>query len=195
MANRYQAPLALVRLALDQAAETSAASTLPGYKEVLSDLAEPVLENASRFAGDVLSPLNPVGDPAPSHCESNGVVTPPGFVAAYRRFREDGWVSLAAPEEYGGQGLPTLISAVVTEMWGGANLSFGLCPELTVGALGALKVHGAAQLLDTYASHLASGEWATAMCLTEPQAGSDLSTLRTRAGPDDDAGGLFGAKN
>jgi len=194
MANRYQAPLALVRLALDQAAETSAASTLPGYKEVLSDLAGPVLENASRFAGDVLSPLNPVGDRSPSHCESNGVVTPPGFVEAYRRFREDGWASLAAPEEYGGQGLPTLIAAAVTEMWGGANLSFAMCPELTVGALGALKVHGAAPLLDTYASRLASGEWATAMCLTEPQAGSDLSTLRTRAEPDGDAWRLFGRK-
>lgn len=194
MANRYQAPLALVRLALNQAADTSAASTLPGYKEVLSDLAEPILENASRFAGEVLSPLNPVGDRSPSHCESNGVVTPPGFIEAYRRFREDGWASLATPEEYGGQGLPTLIAAAVTEMWGGANLSFAMCPELTVGALGALKVHGAAPLLDTYASHLASGEWATAMCLTEPQAGSDLSTLRTRAEPDGDAWRLFGRK-
>ena len=121
MANRYQAPLALVRLALDQAAETSGASTLPGYKDVLSDLAEPILENASRFAGEVLSPLNPVGDRSPSHCESNGVVTPPGFIEAYRRFREDGWASLATPEEYGGQGLPTLIAAAVIEMWGGAN--------------------------------------------------------------------------
>jgi 3-(methylthio)propanoyl-CoA dehydrogenase len=194
MANRYQAPLALVRLALSQAAETSGARALPGYDEALSDLAEPILENASRFAGDVLSPLNPVGDRTPSHCESNGVITPPGFVEAYRRFREDGWVSLAAPEEYGGQGLSTLISAAVTEMWGGANLSFAMCPELTVGALGALKVHGTAQLLDTYASRLASGEWASAMCLTEPQAGSDLSTLRTRAEPDGAAWRLFGRK-
>jgi alkylation response protein AidB-like acyl-CoA dehydrogenase len=194
MANRYQAPLALFRLALNQAAETSGARALPGYDEALSDLAEPILENASRFAGDVLSPLNPVGDKTPSRCESNGVITPPGFIEAYRRFREDGWASLAAPEEYGGQGLSTLISAAVTEMWGGANLSFAMCPELTVGALGALKVHGTAQLLDTYAAHLASGEWATAMCLTEPQAGSDLSTLRTRAEPDGDAWRLFGRK-
>ncbi len=194
MANRYQAPLALVRLALDQAARTSGASSLPGYDEVLADLAEPILENASRFAGDVLSPLNTVGDREPSHRESNGVITPPGFVDAYRRFREDGWASLGAPEEYGGQGLPTLISAAVTEMWGGANLSFAMCPELTVGALGALKVHGSAQLLDTYASRLASGDWATAMCLTEPQAGSDLSTLRTRAEADGAAWRLFGRK-
>ena len=194
MANRYQAPLALVRLALNQAAETSGARALPGYDEALTDLAEPILENASRFAGDVLSPLNPVGDKTPSRCESNGVITPPGFVEAYRRFREDGWVSLAAPEEYGGQGLSTLISAAVTEMWGGANLSFAMCPELTAGALGALQVHGTPHLLDTYASRLASGEWATAMCLTEPQAGSDLSTLRTRAEPDGDAWRLFGRK-
>jgi 3-(methylthio)propanoyl-CoA dehydrogenase len=194
MANRYQAPLALVRLAMNQAAETSGARTLPGYDEALTDLTEPILENASRFAGDVLSPLNPVGDKTPSHCESNGVTTPPGFVEAYRRFREDGWASLAAPEEYGGQGLSTLISAAVTEMWGGANLSFAMCPELTVGALGALKVHGSEQLIATYATHLASGEWATAMCLTEPQAGSDLSTLRTRAEPDGDAWRLFGRK-
>jgi 3-(methylthio)propanoyl-CoA dehydrogenase len=194
MANRYQAPLALVRLALNQAAETSGARALPGYDEALSDLAEPILENASRFASDVLSPLNPVGDKTPSRCEAGGVITPPGFIEAYRRFREDGWVSLAAPEEYGGQGLSTLISAAVTEMWGGANLSFAMCPELTAGALGALQVHGTAQLLDTYAAKLASGEWATAMCLTEPQAGSDLSTLRTRAEPDGDAWRLFGRK-
>jgi 3-(methylthio)propanoyl-CoA dehydrogenase len=196
MANPYQAPLALVRLALNQAAEIAGARTLPGYEEVLTDLAEPILESASRFAGDVLSPLNPVGDRAPSRCEPNGggVKTPPGFVDAYRRFREDGWVSLAAPEEHGGQGLPTLIAAAVTEMWGGANLSFAMCPELTVGALGALKVHATAQLVDRYAARLASGEWATAMCLTEPQAGSDLSTLRTRAETDGDAWRLYGRK-
>src|SRR5277367_4987139 len=126
MANRYQAPLALVRRALNQAAETSGARTLPGYDEILTDLAEPILENASRFAGEVLSPLNPIGDRTPSRCESNRIVTPPGFVEAYRRFRADGWASLAAPEEYGGHGLPTLISAAVAEMWGGANLAFAM---------------------------------------------------------------------
>jgi alkylation response protein AidB-like acyl-CoA dehydrogenase len=194
MANPYQAPLALVRLALNQAAEITGARSLPGYDEVLTELAEPILENASRFAGDVLSPLNPVGDRTPSRCEPNGVVTPPGFVEAYRRFRADGWIALAVAAEHGGQGLPTLISAAVTEMWGGANLSFAMCPELTVGALGALQAHAPAKLMDTYAAHLASGEWATAMCLTEPQAGSDLSTVRTRAEPDGDAWRLYGRK-
>jgi 3-(methylthio)propanoyl-CoA dehydrogenase len=194
MANPYQAPLALVRLALNQAAEISGARALPGYDEVLSDLAEPILENASRFAGDVLSPLNPVGDRTPSRCETRGVVTPPGFAEAYRRFCADGWVSLAAPAEHGGQGLPTLISAAVTEMWGGANLAFAMCPELTLGALGALRVHAPADLIETYADRITSGEWATAMCLTEPQAGSDLSTVRTRAEPDGEAWRLYGRK-
>jgi alkylation response protein AidB-like acyl-CoA dehydrogenase len=190
----YQAPLALVRLALNQAAEISGARALPGYDDVLTDLAAPILENASRFAGDVLSPLNPVGDRTPSHRDTNGVVTPSGFVEAYRRFCEDGWVSLATPVEHGGQGLPTLISAAVTEMWGGANLAFAMCPELTVGALGALEMHAPPALVDTYAARISSGEWATAMCLTEPQAGSDLSTVRTRAEPDGEAWRLYGRK-
>ena len=194
MATPYQAPLALVRLALNQAAEITGARALPGFDEVLTDLAEPILENASRFAGDVLSPLNPVGDRTPSRCEPSGVVTPPGFIEAYKRFRADGWISLAVAAEHGGQGLPTLISAAVTEMWGGANLSFAMCPELAVGALGALQVHAPVELMDTYAAHIASGEWATAMCLTEPQAGSDLSTVRTRAEPDGDAWRLYGRK-
>lgn len=194
MALPYQAPLPLVRLALNQAAEITGAHALPGYAEMLTDLAEPILESASRFAGDVLSPLNPVGDRTPSRCETGGVVTPPGFVDAYRRFCADGWVSLAAPTEHGGQGLPTLISAAVTEMWGGANLSFAMCPELTLGALGALQAHAPIELIDTYADRIASGEWATAMCLTEPQAGSDLSTVRTRAEPDGDAWRLYGRK-
>ncbi|HEY6922866.1 MAG TPA: acyl-CoA dehydrogenase [Steroidobacteraceae bacterium] len=194
MAHPYQAPLSLFRLALNQAAEISGARALPGYHEVLSELTQPILENASRFAGDVLSPLNPVGDRTPSRCERDGVITPPGFIEAYRRFCADGWVSLAAPAEYGGQGLPTLISAAVTEMWGGANLSFAMCPELTLGALGALRVHAPAELIETYAGRITSGEWATAMCLTEPQAGSDLSTVRTRAEPDGQAWRLFGRK-
>ena len=194
MPNRYHAPLPLIRLALNQAAEHSGAGSLDGYAEILTDLAAPILESAARFAGEVLSPLNPIGDRAPSRCESNRIVTPPGFIDAYRRFRADGWASLATPEEYGGQGLSTLLSAAVSEMWGGANLAFAMCPELTVGALEALKVHGTAELIATYAPHLASGDWTSAMCLTEPQAGSDLSTVRTVAKPDGTAWLLFGRK-
>ena len=183
-----------MRLALNQAAELSGAAMLSGYTDILTELADSILESATRFAGEVLSPLNPVGDRTPSRREAQGIVTPPGFVDAYRRFRADGWVSLAAPQEYGGQGLPTLIAAAVTEMWGGANLAFGMCPELTLGALEALHVHGSPELLEKYASRLASGEWATAMCLTEPQAGSDLSTIRTLARPEGAEWRLSGRK-
>lgn len=194
MPNPYEAPLALMRLALNQAAQNSGAHALPGYTATVTDLAQPILESAARFAAEVLSPLNPVGDRTASRCESNQVTTPPGFSAAYARFQADGWVSLAAPEQYGGQGLPTLLAASVGEMWGGANLAFAMCPELTVGALEALRVHGSDELIQTYASRLASGEWTAAMCLTEPQAGSDLSTLKTLARPDGAAWRLSGRK-
>ncbi len=194
MSNPYEAPLTLMRLAIEQAARTTGARGLEGYAEVLDDLAEPVLETASRFAADVLSPLNSVGDRSPAHCEAQGVVASPGFPQAYRRFCDDGWASLGAPMQHGGQGLPSLIAVAVSEMWAGANMAFAMCPELSVGALEALRVHASQPLQDEFMPHIASGELATTMCLTEPQAGSDLSTLRTRAEPDGDAWRLYGRK-
>lgn len=194
MARPYEAPVALMHLTLDTVASVTGARELEGYRETLTDLAEPILESAARFAQDVLSPLNTVGDRSPSRRDGQRVITPPGFVDAYRRFREDGWVSLGAPTQYGGQGLPTLLSAAVTEMWGGANLAFAMCPELAAGALESFRLHGTPQLVEDYAQRIASGQWATAMCLTEPQAGSDLSTLRTRAEPDGEAWKLHGRK-
>jgi alkylation response protein AidB-like acyl-CoA dehydrogenase len=190
---RYQAPVELMQFSLWQAAETTGAVNIDGYAEVLADIA-PVLENAARFAAEVLSPLNSVGDRSPSRCEPQGVVTPPGFAAAYGRFWRDGWVSLGAPTQFGGQGLPTLVAASVAEMWGAANLAFAMCPELAAGAIAALRGAGSVELLEEYAPRLASGEWTASMCLTESQAGSDLSTLRTRAEPDGTAWRLFGRK-
>jgi acyl-CoA dehydrogenase len=153
-----------------------------------------VLETASRFASDVLSPLNSIGDRTPAHCGPHGIVATPGFQQAYRRFCADGWASLGAPTEHGGQGLPTLIAVAVSEMWAGANIAFAMCPELSVGALEAMRVHATPELRERYMSQIASGELTATMCLTEPQAGSDLSTLRTRAQPDGDAWRLFGRK-
>lgn len=194
MSSTYKAPLALIQFALAQAAQATGARAIDGYDETLSELAGPILENASRFAGEVLSPLNGVGDRSPSRREGEGVVTSPGFADAYRRFREDGWVSLGAPTSYGGQGLPTLIASAVTEMWAGANLSFAMCAELAVGALEALRAHASPELIEKYAARIANGEWTAAMCLTEPQAGSDLSRVRTRAQPLGDAWRLHGRK-
>ena len=195
MSSSYEAPVALMRLTLAQAERAAGAHVIEGYGETLSAVAEPVLEGAARFAAEVLSPLNRLGDRLPSHLQpGGGVVTPPGFTAAYRRFREDGWASLAAPAERGGQGLPMLLAALVTEMWAGANLSFAMCPELAVGALEVLRAHAPPELLERYAPRIASGEWTAAMDLTEPQAGSDLSLIRTWAQLHGDAWRLRGRK-
>jgi 3-(methylthio)propanoyl-CoA dehydrogenase len=183
-----------MRFAMTQAARVSGAAHLESYAEVPAELTTQILEAAARFAAQVLSPLNPVGDRSGSRCEAHGVVTPPGFREAYRQFRDDGWVSLAAPAEYGGQGLPGLLAVAVAEMWAGANMAFAMCPELAAGALEAMRVHAPAGLRDEYMPRIASGEWTCTMCLTEPQAGSDLSTLRTRAEPDGDSWRLFGRK-
>ena len=194
MVHTYQAPLLLMRNALSQAADAAGARGIESYDETLTELAEPILDGAARFAAEVLSPLNRVGDRSGSRLEPQGVVTPPGFAAAYGRFREDGWVSLGAPAEYGGQDLPMLVASAVTEMWGAANLSFSMCPELAVGTLEILRAHADPALIERYAPRIASGEWTGTMCLTEPQAGSDLSLLRTRAEADGDAWRLHGRK-
>ena len=194
MSNPYQAPLTSMRLVIDQAARVTGARTLDAYAEVSTDFTMQILETAARFASEVLSPLNVIGDRAGARCDSRGVVSAPGFPDAYRRFCDDGWASLGAPVECGGQGLPSLVAVAVSEMWAGANMAFAMCPELSVAALEALRVHATAQLRDEYMPRIASGEWTSTMCLTEPQAGSDLSTLRTRAEPDGDAWRLFGRK-
>jgi alkylation response protein AidB-like acyl-CoA dehydrogenase len=194
MAHAYDAPLALMRVALEQAAQQLELRSIDSCALVLDELAAPVLESAARFAGSVLSPLNPVGDQNPARLEAGAVRTPPGFASAYRRFCADGWPALAAPTEFGGQALPILIAAATTEMWAGANLAFAMCPESAVGAAEALRRHAAPELAAHYLPPLVSGTWTAAMCLTEPQAGSDLSTLRTLARPDADAWRVSGRK-
>jgi alkylation response protein AidB-like acyl-CoA dehydrogenase len=194
MPEAYDAPLATIRAAIDQAAATTGLAEVAGRAEVLGDVADSVLENGARFAREVLSPLNAVGDRTPSRCTPAGVVTPPGFAAAYDRFRADGWTALGVPAEHGGMGLPTLLAAATVEMWAGANLSFAMCPELAVGAVEALSSHAPENLRREYLPNIVSGEWTAAMSLTEPQAGSDLSTVRTLAKPDGDAWRLFGRK-
>jgi alkylation response protein AidB-like acyl-CoA dehydrogenase len=197
MPTPYDAPLAQIRIALDHASRVSGLQSIGSVQESLGDVADSVLEGAARFAREVLSPLNPVGDRTPARCTPEGVVTSPGFADAYGRFRADGWPSLSAPAEDGGMGLPTLVAVATGEMWAGANLAFAMCPEVAVGAIEALRHHAPAGLRDRYLTQLVSGEWAASMALTEPQAGSDLSTLRTRAEPDASGDGswrLFGRK-
>lgn len=197
MPGPYDAPLAQIRVAIDTAAKVTGLSSREGAGESLGDIADSILENAARFAREVLSPLNPVGDRTPARCTAEGVTTSPGFANAYARFREDGWSTLVAPAENGGMGLPLLITTACGEMWAGANLAFAMCPEVSVGAIDALRHHAPAALREKYLPPLVSGEWTASMALTEPQSGSDLSTLRTRAEPDSSGDGswrLFGRK-
>src|SRR5579875_468438 len=179
----YEAPLVMMRAAIDQAARAAGLISVPGRAEALVELADAVLESAGRFAREVLSPLNRAGDAAGSRLTAGGVVTPPGFPEAYRRFCADGWASITGPEELGGQDLPLLFAAAATEIWGGANLSFAMCPEAASGAIEVLRLHASEALRRQFLPPLVSGEWTAAMALTEPQAGSDLSTVRTIAEP------------
>jgi alkylation response protein AidB-like acyl-CoA dehydrogenase len=161
---------------------------------MLGETAAAVLEGAARLAREVLSPLNRSGDAQGSKLSPAGVTSAAGFPAAWRKFCADGWPALAAPQDCGGQALPLLIAAATTEIWGGANLAFAMLPETAVGAVIVLAAHAPPALRARYLAPLVSGEWTAAMSLTEPQAGSDLSTVRTLARPDGDSWLLTGRK-
>ncbi|MGX1740948.1 acyl-CoA dehydrogenase [Bosea sp. NPDC055353] len=149
--------------------------------ELEGGVAEAVLEEAARFAADVIAPLNRIGDTHGSKLKDGAVTTPPGWKEAYKAWAEAGWNALPAPETYGGQGLPTLLQSACIEMWNSAAFAFALGPLLTVGAIEAIHAHGSDHLKETYLAKLVSGEWMGTMNLTEPQAGSDLNALRSKA--------------
>ncbi|MDM0037515.1 acyl-CoA dehydrogenase [Variovorax sp. J22G21] len=179
--NGYAAPLREMQFVLSDLANLDEIAALPDFAEATPDLVAAVLEEASKFASGVLSPLNPVGDATGSRWQDGEVLTPPGWVDAYKQFCAAGWTALAAPREHGGQGLPVVVSALVEEMWNGANIAFALSPLLTRGAIAALELKGSDALKERYLSRMVSGEWTGSMNLTEPQAGSDLAAVRTRA--------------
>ncbi|MCL4185406.1 MAG: acyl-CoA dehydrogenase C-terminal domain-containing protein [Burkholderiaceae bacterium] len=179
----YIAPLKDMLFVLRELAGLDAVAALPGHEEVSIELAGAILEEAGRFAGKVLSPLNPVGDRHGARWQEGDVVTAPGWREAYAQFVAGGWNALSCPVRHGGQGLPRTISALVEEMWNGANVSFALCPMLTRGAIEALELCGTEAQKALYLPRMVSGQWTGTMNLTEPQAGSDLAAVRTRALP------------
>ncbi|RXE47182.1 acyl-CoA dehydrogenase [Chromohalobacter israelensis] len=179
----YAAPLRDIRFVLDTLLEHRSLA-LPQYQDLSPDVIDAVLEEAGRVAGDVWAPLNQDGDRHGCRLEGGEVLTPPGFAEAYRAFVEGGWNGIGSDPEHGGQGLPEVVASAVQEMWQGANMALALCPLLTAGAVEALAQHGDEALKARYLEKLVSGEWTGTMNLTEPQAGSDLSVVRTRAVPD-----------
>ena len=177
----YRAPVREIAFALKHVAGMNQAMADGSLADLSEDLVDAVLEEAGRVATEELAPLNRVGDQVGSVLKDGAVTTPPGFAEAYRNWCEGGWNAIAGPEEYGGQALPTMMAVAASEMWNSAAMGFGLCPLLTIGAIEALDKHGSQFLKDTYLAKLVSGEWTGTMNLTEPQAGSDLAALKTRA--------------
>ncbi|MBL8348182.1 MAG: acyl-CoA dehydrogenase [Rubrivivax sp.] len=191
----YRAPVKDMLFVMKELAGIDAVATLPGHEEAGYDTAAAVLEECARFTGDVLAPLNWEGDKAPSSFHDGKVTTTPGFKEAFRQFAEGGWQGLQHPAEFGGQGLPKLIHSACGEMLNSANMSFALCPLLTDGAIEALLTAGSDEQKAAYIPKMIDGTWTGSMNLTEPQAGSDLSLVRTRAEPQPDGSHrLFGTK-
>jgi len=191
----YAAPLRDMQFVLDHLVDLPAIAALPGREDLSAELATAVIEEAGRFANGVLSPLNRRGDVNGARWADGVVTTTPGWIDAYRQFAEGGWNGLVAPTDHGGQNLPRTIATLTEEMWNGSNMAFALCPMLTRGAIEAIELRGSDAIKATYLEKLVSGEWTGTMNLTEPQAGSDLSAVRTRAVPQADGTyRLFGQK-
>ncbi|HVX98702.1 MAG TPA: acyl-CoA dehydrogenase [Pseudorhodoplanes sp.] len=179
----YRAPVAEIVFALKHG--TGFGETLGEglYPELGAEALDAVLEEAGRFATEVIAPLNRTGDKFGTPFDGRAVTTPPGWKAAYTAWAAAGWNGLAAPEQWGGQGLPRAVNAACIEMWNSASMAFGIGPVLTMAAVDALAAHGSEVLKQLYLPKLVSGEWMGTMQLTEPQAGSDVGALRTKAEP------------
>lgn len=190
----YAAPIRDMKFVVKELVGLDDVAALPGCEEVTPDLVDAVLEEAGNFATGILDPLNIPGDRIGAKLDKNVVTAAPGFKDAFRKFSDGGWTGLNCDPQYGGQGLPHIISAQTSEMWNSANMSFCLCPMLTAGVVAALMRHGSDQQKDLYLPNLISGKWTGTMNLTEPQAGSDLSAVRTRAVPEGDHFRLHGTK-
>jgi 3-(methylsulfanyl)propanoyl-CoA dehydrogenase len=190
----YLAPINDMQFVVKELIGLEQISALPGCEEATPDLVDAVLEEAGKFATGVLDPLNWPGDQHGAVLEERVVTPAPGFSEAYKQFCEAGWGALANEPQWGGQGLPHLVSALTAEMWNAACMSFALCPMLTTGAVQAIKRHGNPELQAAYLPNLVSGKWSGTMNLTEPQAGSDLSAVRSRAVPEGDHYRISGTK-
>ena len=177
----YRAPVSEIAFTLKHVAGLKTAIEAGTFGDLSEDLVDAVLEEAGRFASEEIAPLNRIGDQTGSTLKDGRVTTPPGWKETYRRWIDGGWNAIAGPEEYGGQGLPTMLAVAAAEMWNAASMGFGLGPLLTIGAIEAVGKHGSDELKTTFLEKLVSGEWTGTMNLTAPHAGSDLAVLKSRA--------------
>jgi len=182
----YVAPLKDMLFVLNELADLQAVAALPGCEEATPETVEAVLEENARFCSEVVAPLNREGDHHPSTWKDGKVTTTPGFKEAFKAYTEAGWQGVQHPTEFGGQGLPKLVATPCMEMLNAANLSFALCPLLTDGAIEALMTAGSTEQKQQFLPNFIAGKWTGTMNLTEPQAGSDLAMVRTKALPQDD---------
>ena len=190
----YAAPLREMMFTMKEVGGLDAVCAQPGHEETTPELVEAILEEAARFAGGVLDPINRSGDVQGARWHDGAVTAADGFQAAYASFCDNGWHGMPAAVEHGGQGLPTLVSTAVLEMWKASNMAFSLCQMLTLGAVEAIAHHGSEDLKRRFLAPMVAGRWTGTMNLTEPQAGSDLAALRSRAVPDGDRYRVFGSK-
>ena len=182
----YNAPLSDMSFLLNDILQVDKYANLPGFADATPDLISAILEEGAKIAQEVLQPLNQVGDKEGCRLENGEVKTPTGFKEAYDTFVQGGWSGLTAEPEYGGQGLPNVVGAVVNEMVAAANMAFGMYPGLTGAAYSAISIHGTDEQKQFYLPKMISGQWAGTMNLTEPHCGTDLGLMRTKAAPQDD---------
>ncbi|HTY94679.1 MAG TPA: acyl-CoA dehydrogenase family protein, partial [Steroidobacteraceae bacterium] len=190
----YRAPLRDLTFVLNELLGPAPLSGCPAYGDYSADLAEAVLGESARFAEGVLDPLNRIGDQEGARWSAAGVTAARGYREAYRQFAAGGWPQLRAPARLGGQGVPLMLATAAQETWASADLAFMLCPLLTFGAIHALELSASEALKTRFLPRMVSGEWTGTMVLTEPQAGSDLALIRTRAVPQGTDFRLFGQK-
>ena len=182
----YTTPLRDIRFAMQELAGLDEILKLPGFEEVEPDVVDAILEENARFVQEVVAPLNTVGDRQPPVWRDGEVSSAPGFAKAFAEYAAGGWQGLLHPTQWGGQGLPQLVAAPAAENMQSASLAFALCPMLTDGVIEALLSVGSPEQRQTYVPNLIGGRWTGTMNLTEPQAGSDLAMVQTKAVPQDD---------
>ncbi|MGB1027956.1 MAG: acyl-CoA dehydrogenase family protein, partial [Rhodospirillaceae bacterium] len=190
----YEPPVKDTLFLLKELCDLDHLADLPGYEEATPDMIEAILEEAGKFTAGVLAPLNAPGDRQGARWEDGKVYTADGWGDAYSQFVEGGWNGLPFSPELGGMGLPMVLNSAVAEMIHAANMSFALCPMLTQGAVEALQAYASDEIKDTYLPKMVSGEWTGTMNLTEPQAGSDLAAVRSKAVPEGDHYRISGQK-